>query len=398
MLINPELTAKCPAGRTALLQLGFRPFFLLAGLSACLPLLYWSHVYASGVETLAYPPATWHGHEMVFGYVVAVVAGFLLTVVKNWTGRQTLNGIALMSLALLWIAGRIVPVVDADIPLWCVSLVDFAFVPLLAVALAVPIVKAGNHRNLIFIVILAVYTAANGIFHLGVNGLLADGARLGIFAGLFTVLLLISVMGGRVIPFFIQRGLGGRVTARKWKGIEVLSTISLLALAGFYLPGADARVTAVTALVTAAVHAIRLAGWYQNGVWNVPLLWVLVTAYGWLVIGLLMMGLALAGFMAEMLAIHAITAGGIGLITAGMMVRVSMGHSGRSLHAPDSLVLAFMLLNIAAITRVFVPLAWPALYQDTVIVSAWLWAIAFAIFVIRMAPVYWQPRVDGRPG
>ena len=162
MLINPELTAKSPAGRTALLQLGFRPFFLLAGLSASLPLLYWSHVYASGDETLAYPPATWHGHEMVFGYVVAVVAGILLT--------------------------------------------------------------------------------------------------------------------------------------------------------------------------------------------------------------------------------------------AGMMVRVSMGHSGRSLHAPDSLVLAFMLLNIAAITRVFVPLAWPALYQDTVIVSAWLWAIAFAIFVIRMAPVYWLPRVDGRPG
>lgn len=397
MLIKLEQKSPRSSSGVALLNLGFRPFFLLAGLSGSALVIYWSQIYLSGSQGLSYSSIEWHGHEMVFGYVAAVVAGFLLTAVKNWTGRQTFSGVALLALAVLWLAGRILPLATY-VPVWLVSGIDFAFIPALAVSIALPIIKARNHRNLIFIGVLTIYAMANALFHLGMLGLLPDGQRMGNYSGLFIVLILISIMGGRVIPFFIERGLDSGVKTSKWLTIEISSALSLLALGILYVLGKNSWITSALALAAAVIHAIRLVGWYQHGIWRKPLLWVLVLAYAWIVLGLLLLSIAGLGSVPDMLAIHAMTVGGIGLVTAGMMVRVSMGHSGRLLHAPDALVLAFILLNLAAITRVFFPIAWPSHYLDAVIVSAWLWGIAFAIFVIRMAPVFWQPRVDGRPG
>ena len=398
MLINlDDPTSKRVRG-VALLQLGFRPFFLLAGLSSALLLFYWGFIFQTGSERLAYSPISWHGHEMIFGYVVAVVAGFLLTAAKNWTGKQTLNGATLMLLVLLWLAGRAGALMAEVLPLWLISLIDLSFIPILAVAVAVPIVQARNYRNLVFIGILLIYAVANGMFHLGTNTVFNNGEAIGIYTGLYTVILLISVMGGRVIPFFIERGLSNDFIAIKRKSIEVSSIVLLIGFAILHIAGVDGRLTAAVALAAAIAHGIRLAGWYHHGIWRVPLLWVLVTAYGWIVLGLLLMVPAMLGQLSVMLAIHAITVGGIGLVTAGMMVRVSMGHSGRKLHAPDSLVLSFILLNIAAVVRVLVPIVLPGLYSDAVFVSAMIWGIAFMMFVVRMAPVYWLPRTDGRPG
>lgn len=398
MLINlDDPTSKRVRG-VALLQLGFRPFFLLAGLSSALLLFYWGFIFQTGSERLAYSPISWHGHEMIFGYVVAVVAGFLLTAAKNWTGKQTLNGATLMLLVLLWLAGRTGALMAEALPLWLISLIDLSFIPILAVAVAVPIVHARNYRNLVFIGILLIYAVANGMFHLGTNAVFNNGETIGIYTGLYTVILLISVMGGRVIPFFIERGLSNGFIAIKRKTIDVSSIALLIGFAILHIAGVDGRLTAAVALAAAIAHGIRLAGWYHHGIWRVPLLWVLVTAYGWIVLGLLLMVPAMLGQLSVMLAIHAITVGGIGLVTAGMMVRVSMGHSGRKLHAPDSLVLAFILLNIATVVRVLVPIVLPGLYSDAVFVSAMMWGIAFMMFVVRMAPVYWLPRTDGRPG
>ena len=398
MLINlDDPTSKRVRG-VALLQLGFRPFFLLAGLSSALLLFYWGFIFQTGSERLAYSPISWHGHEMIFGYVVAVVAGFLLTAAKNWTGKQTLNGATLMLLVLLWLAGRAGALMAEVLPLWLISLIDLSFIPILAVAVAVPIVQARNYRNLVFIGILLIYAVANGMFHLGTNTVFNNGEAIGIYTGLYTVILLISVMGGRVIPFFIERGLSNGFTAIKRKSIDVSSIALLIGFAILHIAGVDGRLTAAVALAAAIAHGIRLAGWYHHGIWRVPLLWVLVTAYGWIVLGLLLMVPAMLGQLSVMLAIHAITVGGIGLVTAGMMVRVSMGHSGRKLQAPDSLVLSFILLNIAAVVRVLVPIVLPGLYSDAVFVSAMIWGIAFMMFVVRMAPVYWLPRTDGRPG
>jgi len=383
-----------------LLQLGFRPFFFLAGISAALLGFIWGlFFYSTGGPMTAYGSVYWHGHEMIFGFVVAVVAGFLLTAVKNWTGRQTAKGTALLLLVFLWFLARVLPFFPELFPYWFVATIDFAFLPAVAVALTPLLIKTKNHRNLVFIGILLMLAASNVIFHLGVMGSIENGQRYALYAAIYMILLLISVMGGRVIPFFIERGLGGGFKRRSIPAIDISASLFLLLLGVLHTAGMTGTGTAVVALVAAVLHFIRLLGWYGKGVWRVPLLWVLVMAYGWIVAGLFLMALSMAGILATSLALHALTIGGIGMMTIGMMVRVSMGHSGRELYAPALMASAFVAINFAVVVRVFLPLILPAqAYPALVLISALIWAISFTVFVVKMSPVYFLPRVDGRPG
>ena len=403
MLINLEGPATKPSSVMPLLQLGFRPFFLLAGISAVLLLLIWGlyllNVGVDGLNANAYGPVYWHGHEMVFGFVVAVVAGFLLTAVKNWTGRQTANGAALSMLAVLWLSARVLPFFSGIFPYWLIALVDLSFLPLMAATLIPLLLKSKNYRNLIFIAILLMLTASNAVFHLGVEGYIQSGQHYGLYASVYITLLLISIMGGRVIPFFIERGLAEGGKRKSYPAIEIAASLLLLLLGALQTAAVSGSVTIIIALMAAAVHFIRLYGWYDKGIWQVPLLWVLVMAYGWIVIGLFLIALSMAGLFAASLALHALTIGGIGLMTMGMMVRVSMGHSGRKLFAPEMMPAAFAALNVAVVVRVIVPMITPVeSYSVWLIISALMWVAAFAVFVFRMSPVCLLPRVDSRPG
>ncbi|MCK5360516.1 MAG: NnrS family protein [Gammaproteobacteria bacterium] len=399
MLINLDDPQKQPDPGVPLLSLGFRPFFLLAGLSAVILILLWGLVYSNGGPASAYGSVYWHGHEMVFGYVVAVVAGFLLTAVKNWTGRQTAKGSVLLLLASLWMLARLVPFFPASIPYWLVAVIDIAFLPAVALALMPLLLKTKNYRNLIFIGILLVLAVINVFFHIGVAGFIENGQRYALYAAVYVILLLISIMGGRVIPFFIERGLDGDFKRRSFPLIDTSSSLLLLLLGVLHTADFTGAGVAVIALIAAVLHLIRLLGWYGKGVWRVPLLWVLVMAYGWIVVGLFLMALSMYGLLSTSLALHALTIGGIGLMTMGMMVRVSMGHSGRKLYAPAFMATAFAAINIAVIVRVFLPLVLPAkAYPSLVLISALIWAMAFSIFVVKMAPIYLSPRADGRPG
>lgn len=392
MLVNFNEPGKKPDPVMPLLQLGFRPFFLLAGVSAVLLILIWSLLFSAVGPDAVYGTVYWHGHEMVFGYVMAVVAGFLLTAAKNWTGRQTLNGIPLLALSILWLVARLLPFFPASIPYWLVATIDLSFLPALAAAILPLLLKTKNYRNLVFIGILLLLTAANFVFHFGAAGVLASGQAYGLYAAIYTILLLISIMGGRVIPFFIERGVGGDFTRKSYPAIEISASAVLLLLGILHTVGAIGIPAAIIALLAAVLHLIRLSGWYVKGIWRVPLLWVLVLAYGWIIVGLFLMALAMAGLFAISLALHALTIGGIGLMTMGMMVRVSMGHSGRGLVAPSLLPAAFVALNLAVVVRVFLPLLMPIeSYSILVLISALIWAAAFTIFVIRMSPVYFLP-------
>ncbi len=399
MLINLEDPARKPDPTMPLLQLGFRPFFLLAGVSAALLILIWGVLFSTGGPEAAYGTVYWHGHEMVFGYTIAVIAGFLLTAVKNWTGRQTVNGVSLLLLSLLWIAARLLPFFPETIPYWLLAIIDLSFLPVVAAAILPLLVKTKNHRNLIFVGIVIMLSAANIIFHLGVAGVLVSGQFYGLYAGVYIILLLISIMGGRVIPFFIERGLGAGFTRKSYPAIETSASLMLLLLGILHTAGMTGMLTVVVAFLAAVLHLIRLSGWYAKGIWQVPLLWVLVLAYGWIVVGLFLMALAMAGVFAISLALHALTIGGIGMLTMGMMVRVSMGHSGRKLAAPGLLPAAFAALSLAVLVRVFLPLLLPAeYYPQLVLISALIWVAAFAVFIFWMSPVYFSPRADGRPG
>ena len=272
--------------RIALFDLGFRPFFLLAGLTASLLVPLWIYAYTGGHIPFGYYSAVvWHGHEMVFGYTVAVIAGFLLTAVRNWTGIQTPGGKALASLVMLWLAGRMVPFYPGAVPHGMIAAVDLAFLPVLAVTLSVPLLRSRQKHNLVFLFVLAALTAANVMVHLQVLGYTQSTALKGIHFAVYLIVLLIAILGGRVIPFFTERGIAG-ATTRRWTSVEYLSFGALIVLMVPDLTDAVPIAVIVIGILAAIGHAIRLVGWYQKTVWSVPLLWVLHLGYAWLVAGL----------------------------------------------------------------------------------------------------------------
>ena len=396
--MNRETLEPGPDPRIALFNLGFRPFFLFAGLTASLLLPLWTYAYTGGHITFGYYRAVaWHAHEMVFGYTVAVIAGFLLTAVRNWTGMQTPGGIALASLVMLWLAGRVVPFLAGVLPQGMIAAVDLAFLPVLAVTLSVPLLRSRQKHNLVFLFVLAALTAANAMVHLQELGYTQSTAPGGVHFAVYLIVLLIAILGGRVIPFFTERGIAG-ATTRRWTSVEYLGFGALIALMALDLTGAAPIAVIVAGMLAAIGHALRQAGWYQRTVWSVPLLWVLHLGYAWLGAGFLLTALSAAGLINPMLALHAFTTGGIGTLTLGMMARVALGHTGRELRVGAAMTWAFVLANLSAVSRVFIPILSPGRYSDWIVLAGALWTVAFTLFVISYARVLIQPRVDGRPG
>ena len=392
-----QLRPPTPPPRFALFALGFRPLFLAAGVSAVALVLAWVASFRFGwVAPASYGYGGWHAHEMLFGYAAAVLAGFLLTAVRNWTSVDTISGLPLAALALLWVAGRVTQVVPL-VPLAVGAALDVAFLPLCALAIAHPIRKARNRRNIAFPPLLLALGGCNLIVHLDLLGITPGLAPKAIEAALYTVLAIIAVVGGRVFPFFTEKRLEG-FERRTWPWIERLAAPSLLAVGAVSVAWPGGTALLVVSLAAAALHAVRLAGWWDRRVFGVPLLWVLHLAYGWLIVGLLMEGLATLGLGAAQLARHALTLGGIGALTLGMMARVSLGHTGRPLRATRVTAAAFVLIHLAVALRVVGPLIAPALYYDLAAAAGLAWAAAFALFLGVYTPILIQRRADGRPG
>lgn len=343
-----------------------------------------------------YGSSGWHAHEMLFGYVAAVVAGFLLTAVRNWTKIETMRGMPLAALTLLWLAGRILPLL-AFVPPWMVALVDLAFMPVLAIVLAVPLVRAKQNRNLFVVVLLGILTVANVLVHSEWLGYAVGTARLGEVLAIYTLVLLITVIAGRVIPFFIASAIPA-AKLRSRRAVEYMSiiTVILLALSDLFSPSVEAVVAC--ALLAALVHAWRLRGWMVWAALTQPLLAVLLAGYAWLVVGFVLLAVAYSGYISTMLAFHAFTVGGIGVLTLGMMARVALGHTGRSLRASPLVTLAFILVNIAAIVRVAGPLLTLRYTQAVITAAGALWITSFVLFLVVYIPILVRPRIDGRPG
>ncbi len=390
--LNP---ASPPAGY-APFALGFRPFFLSAGIYTVLMVALWLLVLRGGLDSGALPPLVWHGHEMLFGYTVAVIAGFLLTAAQNWTGIRTPSGPPLAALFVLWLAGRLGFLIPG-LPVELVALVDLAFLPVLTLTLAWPIMKARQLHNAPFPVMLLALTAANALVHGEALGWASGAASLGLHLAAYVIVTMIVMMGGRVIPSFTDNKL--RTRARRWKTIEILVTAATLAALLAALIAPVSPVTALLAALAAIVHAIRLAGWYTNKFWPVPLLWILHLGYAWIPIGFALLALSAAGLDAAAgSALHAFTTGSIGVLTLGMMARVSLGHSGRQLESALLMTWAFVAINLAALIRVALPLFFPSLYLQGMAASGLLWMAAFGLFAAIYTPILLRPRVDGKPG
>jgi uncharacterized protein involved in response to NO len=383
---------------SVLFALGFRPFFLLAGFFAIFLVAAWVPVFVGGFAfNTYYGQLGWHSHEMIFGFTSAVVAGFLLTAVRNWTDTPTPTGGYLAAMAVLWLGGRIMPLFPETLPGWLIALVDLAFLPAVAIGIGVPLVQKGERRNLIFLLLVAGLFVANLQVHLDLLGYGQQPAGSGVFLGLHIVILLIVIMGGRVIPFFTERALQG-VVIRRWTVIEWLAPITALAFLCAELFRADMVVVGACAASAAIVNGVRLASWYTHRFWRVPLLWVLHLGYGWLVVGFCLEAAAAFRAIPPQSTTHAFTAGGIGVLTLGMMARVALGHTARPLRVGPAMAVAFGLLNLSAFLRALPPIWYPEQFSEFVMFSGALWCIAFIIFVSVYVPILTQPRIDGRPG
>jgi uncharacterized protein involved in response to NO len=382
------------AARFALWNLGFRPFYLLASSFAALSILVWVGRYAGLLPDAYLPTPAWHGHEMLYGYTMAVVAGFLFTAVGNWTGRPTPTGATLMALAALWLAGRVLVLTPFSI---AAAVANAAFPVAVAVGIGIPIVRSRSRRNYFFVALMLLLGAAALAFHLSHLGVLSWPARASLQVGLDVVLFVLAVMGGRVIPMFTSNGIPG-VHAARHPVVEKLALGSVLALLAADVLQLPTAAGAALALGAAVAHAARLRLWQPWRTLRTPLVWVLHLAYLWIVVHLLLRGLAALGLVGDLLAVHALTIGAIGGMTVGMMTRTARGHTGRPLVADGFEVACYVLVALAAAIRVFGGMLLPGAYVATVVVSGLCWSAAFALYAVRYWPVLSRPRLDGKPG
>jgi len=385
--------ARGPASHPTL-ALAFRPFFLLAGLMGALWLPLWLVVHLAGVRLpLAAEPVMWHAHELVFGLAGAVLAGFLLTAARSWTKQPTPSGLALAALVLVWLAGRVVMLVGAALPPWLVAVVDVAFLPLVALALARPLLAAKDRRNYAFVPLLLALACIGVLFHAGD----AATTRATMTASVSMIVLFLVVMGGRVIPFFTRNALpDARVRTPAWLAWSAVITTAALVPGHLVVPG---PVVDALALVAGALNLARVCLWDTPKTLGNPLLWVLHLGYAFIGVGLVLQGVApWAHDVLGTTPTHALTVGALGTLVLGMMARVSLGHTGRPLVAPRPVAVSFGLILVAALVRVVPPIVSPALAVPALVVSGSVFAIAFGVFVVVYAPILTRPRVDGAPG
>jgi len=377
----------------ALWNLGFRPFYLLASIFAAISVAAWVCQYAGFLPVTYVQESVWHGHEMIFGFAMAVIAGFLLTAVPNWTKEPTPTGRALAALVLLWVAGRVL----VPTPFTTASIVVNAAFPLaIAIAIAIPLWKSANRRNYFFAFLLAGMSVALIAFHLASRDSLAAEPRVGLQAALDIVLFIMALVGGRVIPMFTNNGVPG-TQARRDPRVEKLALGSLLVLLACDLLQLTSALPYVLAFAALA-HALRLALWQPWRTGPNAMVWILHVAYAWIVVHLALRALAVEGLVAQPLALHALAIGAIGSLTIGMMTRTARGHTGYPLRAGKAEVACFLLIQLAAVLRVFGAMLLPGSYVETVIASGALWAAAFATYAICYWPILTRARIDGRPG
>ena len=380
-LVRPRTRAPSERAR-ALFAKGFRPFFLLAAVFAAISVPIWLLTLAGHVDPGAYAGGlSWHAHEMVFGYTTAVIAGFLLTAVANWTGRETATGLPLAILAGLWLLGRIVMVGAAALPRPFVAAADLAFLPGLAVALGVPLFAAGSRRNYPLLGLVALLAGSNVMFHLVAFGFFAGFGQRSLFVPIDAIVLMIVIIGGRVIPLFTRNATGrSDIRSSPLADRLAMGSVAMVAVGDAFFPGGPwlGPLLALSGVLTAA----RAFRWGAVHTTHEPLLWVLHVGYAWVPVGLLLRAAsAVIPSLSPFAALHALTVGGIGTLTMGMMARVALGHTGRRLHASRTTALCFMLITLAAVVRVAGPLFAPRWWLGAIQVSGVLWSSAFALFV-----------------
>lgn len=377
------------------LRLGFRPFYVGGALLAALIVPLWVAIFLGWLKlTPASQPLIWHAHEMLFGFAVAIIVGFLMTAGKAWTGLATPRGPTLAALALLWLGARVASVTG---PYAVYAVLDMALLPIVAAILVTLLLRARNYRNLPIGLILALLAGANLVFHLAVLGLLNLSAMTPLYAGLALIIMIECVMGGRVIPAFTMAVTPGlKLVAPVWLERVTLGVTGLgLAL---WVLAPPSVIGLIVLGLASGLQVRRLLAWRFGVTLKRPILWILHAAYAWIPVGLALLALAQLGWVPVSAGVHALAVGATGGLIIGMITRTARGHTGRLLVVSGPEVLAYALVMTAALLRVFLPLLVPALYASALIATATLWSAAFLIYLWIYTPWLMSTRLDGKDG
>ncbi len=379
----------------ALLALAFRPFFLAASLWAALARALWIVLFVTGaVLPSRFDPLTWHIHEMLFGFVMAAIAGFMLTAIPNWTGRRPIQGLPLAGLIVLWLLGRVACLFSVLIPFWLAAAIDLAFPGVLFLVVAREIVVARDWRNLAIPAPIAVLGLADLLIYLE-NADLGVSAGLGWRLGLAAIVMLMSVIGGRIIPNFTRNWLVKRGVATGPGVHGLIDRAALGALHAGLLGWAifpAFRPLGALLLLAAALNLCRLARWRGSATLSEPLLAILHLGYLWIVVGAALLGVSiLTNTVPEAEAIHALTAGAIGTMVIAVMTRVARGHTGRLLQADRVTTLIYLTISAAAVARVVAAVAGGSSIL-LLSISAVLWIMGFALFAVSYGPMLLSAR------
>jgi uncharacterized protein involved in response to NO len=389
----------------AILSYGFRPFFFLGALYAALAVPFWVWAHRTGYELSGpFTGHEWHAHEMIFGFLSAVIAGFILTAVPNWTGRLPLSGWRLAVLVLLWVVGRASSAFVGN-P-WLALALDMAFPVVLTIAIWREVIAGKNIRNMPIAVLLTLFALANCLHHHEAmlmaghdhhaTGFVGHGLAVRLALGVTTMLL--ALIGGRIIPSFTRNWLVKQGSPRLPAPFGLLDkaalVASVVAVLG-WIVAPEALPTGVLLMLAGVLLAVRMMRWQGWATWKEPIVLVLHVGYGWLAVGVCMLGASILWptVIASDAALHTLTAGAVGTMTLAVMTRASLGHTGRVIASDPAITLIYATTCLGAFLRVLAPLV-PSLYSELIMAGGTVWSLGFVLFVIRYAPVLWKPRLE----
>ncbi len=406
-----NLPSKPPSSPHPILNLSFRIFFSAAALFAVITMLLWSFVFTghTDIDAQALNPLYWHGHEMVYGYALAVIAGFLLTAVKTWTGVMMPHGYKLLAIFGCWLLARLswagfglgMTVAGSSISLLYVAAVfDLLFIASMAFVICRAVLQVKQYKQMGILAKLALLTVGNGICYWGIINADMSMTKIGIYLGFYLIIGLVLTIGRRVVPFFIERGLSvGTTEVIKLRNSKVQDIASLLFFLAFFISDLfypNKYLLTITALGVAVVNIVRLVGWYHRGIWQKPLLWSLYVAFLGMCLSFLLYALQPWLGYTHSIAMHGLAIAGVGMMTVAMMTRVSLGHTGRSIHQPPKTVnIMYGLMVLAFVSRVLLPLADMSHYLLWIMIAQGTWIACFVLFCISYLPMLARPRPDG---
>ncbi len=381
---------------------GFRPFFLLAGLYAAGSIAAWVWLFPRGATPMsALPPQLWHGHEMIFGFIGAAIAGFLLTAVPAWTGERGFAGRPLIVLTMIWLAGRAAFAFGDAVPIAVLAVAELAFVPGIVTVLA-PLLMRATNRNWPLLLVLCAFWCGDAVFVYAAFSDQVELASTALRGSLHLVLVLITIIGGRIVPAFTGNALrkrGIEVTMRSSRPLELIVLASTVAYVFVDIVAPTAAITGFVAAAAAMAHLFRLTGWRGLRSWREPIVWILHAAYAWLPVGLALKAIfALTGATWAAHWQHALGAGAAATMIMAVMTRASLGHTGRPLQVSRLTVAAYAALIAAVFMRVFGASVLQLGYASTLVAAGALWTFAFLLYGGVYAPILIGPRADGKPG